>query len=163
MDSARSGKKEALQAALRFLSIRPRSVSELTGKLRQKGFEASDIDEAIGFLIDSGYLDDEKFARMLAESRIRNKSWGPRKIRFELASKGISEEIIKKALAGSTDETATALDAFRKWRRKNLKLDLSEPKNIDKAYRHLQGRGFSLPAAMEVFKKFKSAVEDGLE
>ncbi|MBI2400997.1 MAG: RecX family transcriptional regulator, partial [Deltaproteobacteria bacterium] len=85
-----SENKDALGAALRLLGIRQRSVFELTGKLRDKGFTDEDIKEAVEKLLKAGYLNDELFAAALARSRASHKAWGPAKITRDLSNRGIA-------------------------------------------------------------------------
>jgi regulatory protein len=69
-------------------------------KLRDKGFDEAVIQSAIASLFRLGYLDDEKFARMWAESRIRLSAFGRRRIERELRAKGVDPEIVRETLSG---------------------------------------------------------------
>lgn len=138
--------KDALGAAMRLLAVRQRSVFELTGKLREKGFEEPDVSSAIDRLLKAGYLDDAEFARSLARSRARNKAWGPAKIAHDLATRGIARETVKEAVAlacPAEEELASA--ALQRWRRTHRGLSGRQEK--EKAFRHLSSRGFS-PSAI---------------
>src|SRR4030065_224759 len=90
---------DAITASLRIISYRPRSESELKKKLLEKGFDPADISVAVEYLAGSGYIDDERYAMDLSQSRTRNKGWGPAKIAADLARKGIPQETIASALA----------------------------------------------------------------
>lgn len=137
----------ATDAALRLLSIRQRSVREMGAKLREKGFGADEIEATARSLIQAGYLDDERFARSLAESRARHKSWGPARIARDLASRGVDEQTIKRVLAEGAPEDEVAAAAYRRWLRINGPND--GPKAREKAFRHLRARGFSTAAIMK--------------
>ena len=148
MSSKRECRADAVTAALKFISSRPRSVAEVRARLESKGFEARETEDTVRNLIQAGYLDDEKFAGILCGSRIRYKNWGPVKIAYELKSKGVCEEIIGRALSsvGAVVEAQTAGAALGKWAKKNgipLPIDRKDRKALERAFRFLKGRGFS--------------------
>lgn len=72
----------------------------MEAKLRDKGFDEAVIQSALSGLIRLGYLDDEKFARLWAESRIRLRAFGRRRIERELREKGVDPAIVRETLAG---------------------------------------------------------------
>lgn len=144
--------KDALGAAMRLLAVRQRSVFELTGKLREKGFADPDVNSAVDRLLKAGYLDDEEFARSLARSRARNKAWGPAKIAHDLAARGIARETVKEAVAlACPKEEELASAALRRWRRTHKGLSGRQEK--EKAFRHLSSRGFSPSAIWKALGK----------
>lgn len=154
--------KDILAAALRILSYRPRSVAELKEKLLLKGFEAAEADKAVTILREAGYLDDERFAALLADSRVRNKHWGPSRVAAELMRKGVSAEIIRNTVAHDPDaEASTALAAFDKWVKKTGSPCPLDRKACERAYRFLKGRGFSTDAIFKVINGFKGNFEPG--
>lgn len=141
--------------ALNLLSYRARSVHELTRALDDRGFDKGSITDTIGWLKKSGYLNDSLFASELAFSRLRNKSWGKRKIAFDLGNRGISREIITKITDEITEEEeeAAALSALKKWlRKRGVSLPL-ERDLFASAYRHLASRGFPSTIIYRVLKR----------
>lgn len=142
---------DALEAALKLLSYSARSARELARRLAEKGYAPGAIEAAIAHLAGTGYIDDEKFAESLAESRIRNKRWGPSKVARDLVSKGISQDIIKKTLGriGPREEEA-ARAALDKWARKNGAALPPEGREFERAFRHLSARGFSTGVIIKV-------------
>jgi regulatory protein len=90
----------AKDAAYRYLTYRPRSRAEVGAKLRDKGFDEAVIQSTLSGLVRLGYLDDEKFARLWAESRVRLRAFGRRRIDRELREKGIDPSIVREALDG---------------------------------------------------------------
>lgn len=149
------GEKDALTIALKFLSSRPRSIKEVRDRLGDKGFGAEETDKTLQDLEAAGYLDDEKFAAMLAGSRVRYKNWGPLKIRNELAQKGVAKDIAERALEGLKPGATNraAQEALRKWIKRNGVAQPFDRKISLKAYRFLLSRGFPSPLVMEILKK----------
>lgn len=139
--------RSANSAALRLLSLRQRSVFEITSKLRDKGFDKEEIDKTVRYLLETGLLDDEKFARALAESCARHKAWGPARISRGLALKGIEEGIIKRVLSEAAPEEEAVVEAFRRWKKRNKAAEGQKAR--ERAFRHLRARGFSSAAIMK--------------
>ena len=87
-----------LDAAARFLEVRPRSIDEVRRRLREAGYRADLVDGAIERLADLGMLDDEAFARAWVESRDRARPRGERALRSELRRKGVAGPIVANVL-----------------------------------------------------------------
>ncbi len=142
MDRGSDRTLDARNAALKYLSYRDRSTAEVRNKLREKNFEASEVDSAIDYLVRAGYLNDDRFADSLVNSRIRNKSWGPARISAELFSKGVSKETIRKVLPTGETVERTAAEAFLKWLRKKGLTPPLDVKESARAFRFLKGLGY---------------------
>ena len=149
--------KDAYSTALRLLSIRARSVAELEERLRKYEFTAGESSPVIERLKKLGYLDDEKYALGLAQSRVRNKNWGTLRITKDLAARGISKDLIQKAISGlgeQSDRTAAAA-ALKKWLRSKASPRLGgDRKTFERAYRHLCARGFPPQVVMRLLKTY---------
>jgi regulatory protein len=103
-----------LEAALRFLEPRPRSVSEVRRRLTGAGYREELVTAAIERLGELGMLDDQAFAALWVESRDRARPRGERALRQELHQKGIDGETIARTLAGrdrGLDDMGDAADA----------------------------------------------------
>jgi len=87
-----------LEAALRFLEARQRSVSEVRRRLTTAGYREDLVTAAIERLGELGMLDDEAFATQWVESRDRARPRGERALRQELRQKGIDSETIARTL-----------------------------------------------------------------
>lgn len=98
-----------LEAAARFLEVRPRSIEEVRRRLRDGGYRAELAEGALQRLIDLGMLDDASFARAWVESRDRARPRGARALRDELRRKGVTAEDVEGALA-AREATATGED-----------------------------------------------------
>lgn len=88
-----------LEAAARFLEVRPRSEAEVRRRLRDAGYRADLVAGALERLVELGYLDDAAFARAWVESRDRAHPRGARALRDELRRKGVATDDIEAALA----------------------------------------------------------------
>jgi regulatory protein len=99
----------ATEAALVFLSYRPRSEKEVRDRLRRGGYQQDAIEHAIALLHEWRYLDDADFARRWVENRTAHRPRGRRLLQQELRHKGIAGEIARDAIDDAElDETGAA-------------------------------------------------------
>ena len=84
----------AKQSALRLLEIRPRSLRELTDRLRQKAYDTTTISAVCARLTEAGLIDDHAFATYLVEQRLRTASRGSGAIQRDLYKYGITKDAI---------------------------------------------------------------------
>ena len=147
--------KNAKAAALRFLKIRPRSISELKEKLEIKGFSSTDIEATVGDLLALGLLDDRAFTKSWINYRLA-RPFGFERIIQELKDKGVDKQTIEQAVAefkGSYSPEIVALElAQRRWQR----LPAIDPaKKKKRVLDFLLRRGFEADISMKVVKKLK--------
>ena len=83
-------------------------------------FSDDDIEKIISILIEKGYLDDYNFAKYYVENRNARKGTSVKKLRLELAKKGIENGIISELLDNSTfrDDESEIQKIIAKKRRK---------------------------------------------
>ena len=151
--------------ALRFLSYRPRSEKEVRDKLKVQSekLKVKDstaiIDKIIVKLKEKKFVNDEEFARMFLENRLRFKPRSSRLIQMELKQKGIDPDFIEKLIndlktinPDSDLEQAKKLVEKRIERLKNLK----KQEIYEKLGRYLVSKGFN----WDIIKKSIDAVLD---
>lgn len=149
---------DAMDKALRLLSYRPRSESELETRLRQAGHSPEAAGAALAQCRELGYLDDRTFAVSFVRDRLRLKPKGRRALRSELYRKGIDRDLAEEAIdTGFSEAGIDESDAARRLaHRRARSLQRLER---DVARRRLTGylvrRGFP-PQAV------RSAVEEAL-
>lgn len=96
--------KEALKKAANFCAYQERTHHEVKEKLMEVGVYGDDSEEIIVWLIENNYLNEERFAKVFAGSKFRQKHWGRLKIRQELKLRKLSEYCIKAGMAEINDE-----------------------------------------------------------
>lgn len=111
-------KKSAIEAAYSYLASRMRTRAELENHLRDKGYDAGEITDAVNELIGMRYIDDYQYALRYYEYN-REKRRGSLRAARELAGKGVDAETIKYAredflYAQQVDEYSDALAAALK-------------------------------------------------
>ena len=87
-----------LEAALRFLEVRQRSVAEVRRRLTRAGYREELVTGVMARLGDLGLLDDEAFALAWIESRDRAHPRGEHALMLELRQKGLDATTIAAAL-----------------------------------------------------------------
>ena len=133
--------------ALDVISRREHSEKELENKLLKK-FESSElIDLVIERLKKNNLLNDERYAEMYVRIRKR-KGFGPKRIGYELSSRGINNSISSQVLDEIGGWKEAAHDAFNKKYRNGIADDF---KNKSKQKVFLQNRGFSFQEIDSVF------------
>jgi regulatory protein len=95
---------ECHERALRLLSVRARSRRELEIRLLRAGFDAEEVRGEVARLEAVGLVDDEAFARQVAEHELTNRHSGRRAIVSRLMAKGIARDEIDRVLEGVAGE-----------------------------------------------------------
>jgi regulatory protein len=103
--AAEADRVEALDAALRFLSWRPRSRAELARHLRDRAHQGPAAEAALRRCEELGYVDDRAFALAFVRDRLRLRPRGRARLLAELFARGVdaadAESAIDRAFAES--------------------------------------------------------------
>ncbi|MBK8363345.1 MAG: RecX family transcriptional regulator [Bacteroidetes bacterium] len=95
--------EKARSKALKFCAYQERSQQEMRDKIYSWGLHQREVESIISYLIEEGFLKEERFAIAYAGGKFRVKKWGKIKIKLALKNKKISEPLIKKALGEISD------------------------------------------------------------
>lgn len=145
----RAGVDKALDATMRFVAIRPRSQWEIEVYLKRKGVEDSTKTEILNKLSDSGFIDDESFARSWVANRRLLKPVSKRSLIQELRLKRIDSTIIDKILAEDEVTDIASLQQLIAKKRSKYKDDL-------KFMQYLARQGYSYQDVKTALEKDKS-------
>lgn len=148
--------------AIRLLAASKKSESELSSRLRKKGYPLDIIGQVIGELKAQGILSDQKLVRETVQLAMQAGRYGHRRISFELKKRGVDSREIEKALEAypkaQEHEIAVAL-AQERWG----KLQKVEPKKRTKRlFDFLVNRGFNFELAREVVNQMRFKVNENL-
>ena len=130
-----------INAAIRFVSFRPRSEHELREFLLKKP-NHQDIEKVILRMRELGYADDEKFASWWVQQRTAFRPKGNRVITMELRSKGVADNVIASVLASRGSESLLAAARQAVARKMPLWSKLPNMARRKKIYDYLGRRGF---------------------
>ena len=90
--------RRAYNKGLDFLSRRPYGTKELIKKLCEKGHEKEYAEKACERLLELGLLNDEEYARILANDLLERKNYSIKRIKQELTFRGISRDITENTV-----------------------------------------------------------------
>lgn len=131
---------QALKAALRLLRFRPRSVRELSTRLRKR-FDEATCRHVIQELEEKKLLDDYAFSQFWIENRVQFRPRGKTLLVRELRQKGVDNAIIQEALKGDAADDKRMAERLLLDRMKRM--DPRDPKRGARLYRFLRSRGFT--------------------
>ncbi len=89
--------QKARDYAFLLLKFRLRSENELRERLKKKKFDAQVIEKVLSSLKEKEFIDDNSFTKAWISSRIK-KPLGIRRIRQELALKGVDKSVIDNGI-----------------------------------------------------------------
>jgi regulatory protein len=149
-----SDPERAVQLALRALSSRDRTESELRAWLVRKRVEPSAVEHAVAEMARAGFLDDARYALRFAEDKRGIERWGPERIERDLSRRGVAPELIEAALAGRDRdgelEAAVALLADKV-------APPADDRERDRAWRLLVRKGFDAELAYDAVRAHGSS------
>ena len=90
--------RRAYNKGLDFLSRRPYGTKELVKKLCEKGHEKEYAEKACERLLELGLLNDEEYARILANDLLERKNYSIKRIKQELGFRGVCRDIIENTI-----------------------------------------------------------------
>lgn len=124
-----------------LLSRQEYSLAQLKQKLKQKGFDPDESEQALQIVVAKKYQSDSRFA----ESYLHDQSlagFGPQAISQKLRAKGVSEATVQQALEQA--EFDWEQQAFIYFVRKGFaQLDLSDAKTKAKMQRNMLSKGYN--------------------
>lgn len=143
---------KALKYAFKLLSYRGRSQSELSKRLRMKGFGPAAVESTVEHLKKCGYLDDNALASSLKRRAEEVKLLGQRGAMMYLREMGIPKDIVEDALR-DYDELASAFRLVENRRRamEGLPREVARRRLSDQ----LRRRGYSAGTVRKALKSLE--------
>jgi regulatory protein len=149
---------KAFERALKSISVRERTESEVDEFLRRRGYERDVIKDVIRALRDERLVDDAGYARRFAEDRRLLDQWGTERIARDLQRRGVERELIEQALAGidAEDELGTAVELLDR----RFPMPFDGDRERDKAWRMLVRRGYEPELAYSAVRRHEHGLQD---
>ena len=146
--------KEPLIKAANFCAYQERTHKEVRKKLGELEVLGDDAEEIITYLIENNYLNEERFARVFAGSKFRQKKWGRIKIRQELKMRGMSEYCLKAGMSEiDGDDYMITLQEIIKKKSKDIK-DSNKSIVRQKLVKFALSKGFENDLVFDVVGNF---------
>jgi len=146
----------ARRYALLLLRYRGRSEKELRQRLREKGYQAEEIETSVAYLLDSGFLDDRALAENLKRQAMTNKLLGFEGARRFMLLRGLPKEIIEEALEYHEDDELRNIRKLIEKKQRSLSR-YPEPKRTQSLMGSLMRKGYSLAL---IRKALKNTIRD---
>lgn len=149
----KENKQKCKNTALRIIERAYKTEKEMRKRLSEKGYEQEEIDEAVNFLKEYKFIDDDSYVKLYIKEKI--KSYGSQKIKYSLINKGISKEVIEEELSNieSEEMKETALCLAEKKYKNLSKSEKDKFKLYNKICRYLISRGYEYDMAKSVTNK----------
>jgi regulatory protein len=145
------------ELALRALSYKERTESELRAWLAEREVGEAEIADVIAVLAESGAIDDQGFARRYAEDKRELAGWGAERITKALEGRGVAREHIEAALDGE-DEDRQLQRAAALLRERGM--SCTGERERERALALLVRRGYALELAYEAVRAAERAMRD---
>ena len=148
-----------MEYAMKYLTVKDRTVSEMQAYLDSKEFGEADVDAAMQRLTELGLLDDARYAKRFVETRLSTKPISRRHLWEQLKSHGLSDEDINAALesVNADDEAENARAVAKKFVRQFASLD--PEKRRERVLSRLIARGYSYDVSRRALEEALSEEE----
>jgi regulatory protein len=98
------------ELAHRYIARRERTVSEVRAHLLSREIDEGVAAALVEELVEQGYLDDARFARLFAEDKRTLEQWGCERIRRALMIRGVDRDLADAALVSGAEGELSELD-----------------------------------------------------
>jgi regulatory protein len=145
-------KKTGLAKAESYCAYQERSQQEVGSKLYDWGLWPNEVEEVISDLIETNFLNEERFAKAYVSGKFNIKHWGKIKIKQGLKLKRITDKMIAIAL-NTIDYDDYLLTILNTAEKKLPTITEKDPyKKKYKLVTYLMGKGFENDLIVEVLK-----------
>lgn len=156
MSELNPNENAALIKMARYCAYQERCVFEVDEKLKKLMLLPDSRAKIIASLQQEGYLNQLRFAKVFARSKMHNNKWGKIKISSALYQKQVEEDIIQMAVDElDMDEYNEIIAAL--WKKKMATVSQYEPYIAkQKALKYMQSKGFSYGEMKNVIKDYNN-------
>jgi regulatory protein len=159
--SAQPARRDAWDAALKYLAARARTSHEVRQVLARRGYPPDDIATVMARLTAARYVDDADFARTWVAARAHRGAAAPARLARELRAKGVPDGAIAAALRSLEEEWDACVAADEAAKRK-VKTLAGVP--VDAARRrlaaYLERRGFARDVILATCRRYLAEADE---
>ncbi|HEX2701992.1 MAG TPA: RecX family transcriptional regulator [Solirubrobacteraceae bacterium] len=149
---------DALARCYSHLARREHSAAELRDRLERARIDAKTAEQALAIVIEQGYVNDERYARLLAEDRRNIDGWGVARIRDRMQRAGLDRGLIESTLS-SFDEASECLAATDLLRRR-FPMPPQNARERQRAFALLVRQGFGYEVAYDALRRHTADAAD---
>jgi regulatory protein len=137
-----------LAAAVKLLSVRRLTRTQLAQKLRDRGHSADSIEAALAECERRKYLDDRTYAQLLVKNLLERRALGSLRLKNELLKHGVDPELARAVIAELDDSDDARIDQAL------AKLESARPNDgYAQLGRRLERLGFGAPAIASALRR----------
>lgn len=144
---------EVILKAIKYCAYQERCVWEVEERCKKWKVSEGDRSRVVKFLMEEGYLNQERFVEAFIEGKFRIKSWGRNKIRFALLQKNIPLNDIDVVLYKLTEEDYMNT-IYALINRKAASLKVVGMEKREKLYRYMLNKGYESELVVKALSKF---------
>ena len=147
---------DVYQKLTRYCAYQDRCTADIRLKMFRLGQMENQIEEALAFLKEEGFLDDERYAKAYVRGKFSSNKWGRIKIKEGLYSKKIAAETISIAMK-ELDEDSYIQQLVLIIESKYKKLEVKDAyiKN-QKLALYAHSKGYELDLIWNILKKLNN-------
>jgi regulatory protein len=148
--------QQALPKIENFCAYQERCHQEVSMKLKSYGLNQAEQDQILFKLIQSDFINEERFTMAFVGGKFRQKKWGKTKILMELKKRKISDYCIKKAMLEIKDNNyidtieTLAIKYFKTIKKGQLYI------KQQKTIKYLMSKGYEYDLCQEIVKKLEN-------
>ncbi|MGP8253421.1 MAG: regulatory protein RecX [Terracidiphilus sp.] len=154
---ARLNERELYEYAVKALGRHMRTEAELRRLMRQRAELGERGEAAVAAVVkrlkEYGFLNDAAYAETYARLRQENEKLGARRVRRDLAQKGLKAELIEETVDARYGETNEEALARQHLERKRIKKPENE-RETARVVRRLVAAGFSTGVIMRILRQW---------
>lgn len=145
---------DLVSMAIKYISVRLRSIKEIEKYLLNKGAHSDEVEEAIKILLKSGYLDDDRFTKAYIKDKLNFTTMGDYKLKMELNRLGVDDLIIQNNISEIDDSIIE--DRIKKIIEKDIRINkkYSGIALKNKIYNHLLTQGYSKDRVISIINSY---------
>jgi regulatory protein len=150
--------EELKNFAMRTLGARPLSERELREKLATRATTPADVDTVLALMREYRGIDDQAFAENFSASRQANRLHGKQRVLADLRQRRIDPALARETVEKlyQDQDEAALIEAYlaKKYRGKNLRVLLQDPKQLASVVRRLATAGFTPGKSFAVLRRY---------
>jgi len=155
---------KAFEVAYAYLNKRERTEAEVRARLQGAEVPGDEIEIVIAELLELGYLDDARYARVFTEDKRNLEAWGNERIARALRERGVERDLVEAALAqdgggagfGEADgaEITTELDRAIALLQQRFPRGPAEARDRERAFGVLARKGYESETAADAVREW---------
>lgn len=135
--------------AYAYLNKRERTEAEVRARLQRAEVHSEEIEVVITELLQFGYLDDARYARVFTQDKRALEAWGNERIARKLRERGVERDLIDAALA-EDGELERALELLSR----RFPAGPAQPRDRERAFGVLARRGYESETAADAVREW---------